>query len=81
VGEVISKIKVNGRVFENVWLIGFGEFGEGDGFLIVIESDGKKYAISPKTGKVFNVVERGTQFFVEIPYGGRVYRAPLRFKL
>jgi hypothetical protein len=77
----VEKIKVNGRVFENPRFVGFGEFPEGDGFLMVIENAGKRYAISPKTGKVFNVVERGTQFLVEIPYGGRVYRAPLRFKL
>ena len=82
---MISKIKIGKQIFEDVRLVGFGSFGFGtdsDGFLIVIESNGKKYAIAPSSGKVFNVVERGAQLLVEVPYsGGRVYRAPLRFKL
>ena len=79
---MIERIKVNGRVFEKPKLIGFGTFGEGeDGFLMVIENSGKKYAITI-SGKVYNIIEKGSQLFVEIPYaGGRVYRAPLRFKL
>jgi len=78
---VISKIKVDGKTFENPRLVGFGEFPEGDGFLMVIEEGGKYYAVS-LTGKVYSVVMRGNQFYAEIPYsGGRVYRAPLRFKL
>jgi hypothetical protein len=81
VGGVISKIKVDGRVFENFKFVGFGTFSE-DGFLIIIEEEGKYYAISPFAGKVYSVVMRNNQFYAEIPYaGGRVYRAPLRFKL
>ena len=77
---MFAKIKVNGRVFENPRFIGFGGFDGGDGFLLIVEEKGKHYAIS-LSGKVYNIIERGSQFFVEIPYGGRVYRAPLRFKL
>ena len=78
---MISKIKIGKRIFENPRFIGFASFDSSDGFLMVIESAGRKYAIEPSSGKVFNVVERGRQLYVEIPYGGRVYRAPLRFKL
>jgi hypothetical protein len=79
---MISKIKVNGIVLENPRFIGFGAYGEGDGFLIVVENNGRKYAIAPTSGKVYNVIEKGSQLFIEISYsGGRVYRAPLRFKL
>jgi len=80
---MISKIKIDGKVFENPHFIGFGAYGErGDGFLIVIENNGRKYALAPTSGKVYDVIEKGSQLFAEIPYGGgRVYRAPLRFKL
>ena len=80
---MIDKIKVNGRVFENPRFVGFGTYGEGgDGFLMVIENSRKRYAIAPSSGKVYDIIEKGSQLFVEIPYaGGRVYRAPLRFKL
>jgi len=77
---MISKIKVNGQVFENPRLVGFGGFDGGDGFLVVFETNGRKYAIS-LSGKVYPVIERGTRLFIEIPYGERVYRAPLQFKL
>jgi len=78
---VIAKIKVDGRVFESPHFIGFGGF-DGDGFLLLIEEKGKLYAISPSAGKVYDVIVRNNQLLVEIPYsGGRVYRAPLRFKL
>ena len=78
----MSKIKVGDRVFEEPRFIGFGAFGEGDGFLLLIEEKGKCYAISPSAGKVYDVVIKNTQLFAEIPYlGERVYRAPLRFKL
>jgi len=77
---VFEKIKVGRQVFNNLRFIGFSTFGD-DGFSIIIESEGRKYAIT-LGGKVYNIVERGTQLFAEIPYaGGRVYRAPLRFKL
>jgi hypothetical protein len=78
---VIAKIKVGNRVFEEPRFIGFGSFDSSDGFLMIIESAGRKYAIAPSSGKVFNVVERGTQLYIEIPYGKQTYRAPLRFKL
>jgi hypothetical protein len=81
VGEVIAKIRVGKRIFEDPQFIGFAEFSEGDGFLLIIKEREKCYAIAPSTAKVYEVVERGTRLFVEIPYGGRVYRAPLRFKL
>ena len=78
---MISRIKVGERVFENPRVIGFCGFNEGDGFLILIEEGGRRYAISPLTAKVYDVVLRNNQILIEIPYGGRVYRAPLRFKL
>jgi hypothetical protein len=81
VGEVISKIKVNGRVFENPRFVGFCSYEGGDGFLLIIEEKGRHYAVSPSAGKVYDVIMKNNQLLVEIPYGGRVYRAPLRFKL
>ncbi|MCC6065679.1 MAG: hypothetical protein LM576_06815 [Thermofilum sp.] len=78
---MISKIKVNGRVFENPRFVGFATYGVGDGSLMVIESAGKMYAISLLRGEAYPVVQHGAGLFVEIPYGGRTYRAPLRFKL
>jgi len=78
---MISKIRVNGRVFEDFKFVGFGCFDGGDGFLLLIEVKEKCYAIS-LTGEVYDVVIKDKQLFAEIPYGGgRVYRAPLRFKL
>jgi hypothetical protein len=77
---MIEKIKIGKTILENPTFIGFASFAAGDGFLMIIESAGRKYAIT-LDGKIYDVIERGTQFFVEIPYGGRVYRAPLRFKL
>jgi hypothetical protein len=78
---MIAKIKVDGRVFENPRFVGFGCFDGGDGFLLLIEEKGKHYAISPSTGQVYNVLVKNNQLSIEIPYGGRTYRAPLRFKL
>jgi hypothetical protein len=78
---VIDKIKVGEQVFENPRFLGFGSFDSSDGFLMIIESSGRKYAIAPSSGKIFNIFEKGSYLYIEIPYGGRVYRAPLRFKL
>jgi uncharacterized protein (AIM24 family) len=82
VGKVISKIKVGKQVFENPRFLGFGTYGTyEDGFLMVIEDSRRKYAVT-LSGKVYNIIEKGSQLFIEVPYGGgRVYRAPLRFKL
>jgi len=77
----VEKIKVGSHIIERPRFIGFGSFDGGDGFLMIIESARRKYAIVPSSGKVFNVVERGAQLYVEIPYGKQTYRAPLRFKL
>jgi len=76
----IEKIKVGNHIIERPRFIGFGCFDSSDGFLMIIESAGRKYAIA-LSGKVFNVVERGAQLYVEIPYGKQTYRAPLQFKL
>jgi hypothetical protein len=81
---MIEKIKVGRQVFDK--LIGFGCFsndGSGNDGSLLIVGRGEEYyaAISLLTGKVYNVVARNNELFVEIPYGGRVYRAPLRFKL
>ena len=76
----IERIKVGRTVIEKPKFIGFACFGNGDGSLMVFADNGRKYAIS-LDGKIYNILERGAQFFIEIPYGGRVYRAPLRFKL
>ncbi|MCC6005777.1 MAG: hypothetical protein LM590_15665 [Thermofilum sp.] len=78
---MIEKIKVGKRVFVDPRFVGFGTFSEGDGFLLVIEEKGAYYAISPSTGKVYDITLKNNQLYIEIPYGGRVYRAPLRFKL
>jgi hypothetical protein len=79
---VIDKIKVGRTVIEKPKFIGFAGFGDdGDGFLMVFAQDnGRKYAIS-LDGKIYNILERGAQLFIEIPYGKQTYRVPLRFKL
>jgi hypothetical protein len=79
--SLIEKIKVGKVVFESPKIVGFGYFAEGDGFLIVIKEREKLYAIA-SAARVYEVVERAGRLYVEIPYGGgRVYRAPLRFKI
>ena len=78
---MISKIKVGKQVFENPRVVGFCGYEGGDGFLLLIEEGGRRYAIAPLTAKVYDVIVKNNQFLVEIPYGGRTYRAPLRFKL
>ena len=78
---MIERMRVDGRVFEDFKFVGFGCF-DGDGFLIIVEEKGGKYYAISLTGRVYNVTVENTQLQVEIPYGGgRVYRAPLRFKL
>jgi len=78
----IEKIKIGkGKVvMENPKFIGFAGFGDGDGFLMVFAAQGRKYAIT-LDGKIYPVVEKHAQLFIEIPYGGRAYHAPLQFKL
>jgi hypothetical protein len=78
---IISRIRVSGRIFEEPRFIGFASFDSGDGFLMIIESAGRKYAIALSSGKVYDIIERGTRLYVEIPYGKQTYRVPLRFKL
>jgi hypothetical protein len=77
----IEKIKVGNHIIESPRFIGFGTFNSSDGFLIIVESGGRKYAIAPSSGKIFDIFEKGTYLYIEIPYGGRTYRAPIQFKL
>jgi len=78
VGKTIERVRVGKQFFDK--LIGLGCFGN-DGSLLIVGRGEEYYAVSLVTGKVYNVVARNNELLVEIPYGGRTYRAPLRFKL
>ena len=62
--------------------VGFARFAHsGDGFLLVFREGERLYALSPSTGRVFEVTRSGGRLFVLIPYGARMLRVPIHFTL
>ena len=71
--------------FEIENFIAFARFGstdESDGFLMIFKEGERLVALSPATGRVFPVVQRGRGLYALLPLGnGKQYAAPLLIDL
>jgi len=72
--------------FEIENFIAFARYGStdetGDGFLMIFKEGERLVALSPATGAVFPVVQRGRGLYALLPLpGGKQYAAPLLIDL
>jgi len=71
------------KKFEMENFVAFARFRDvADGFLMVFKEGERLVALSPLTGRVFPVIQRGSGFYALLPLpNGKQYAAPLSLDL